>query len=147
MRKTRLIARLDIKGPNLIKGIQLEGLRVMGSPNEHALRYYHQGADELIYMDCVASLYGRNNLGAIVERAARDVFVPMTVGGGIRSVEDATRLLRCGADKVAVNTAAVANPRLISDIARRFGSQCMVLSVEAKQIGPASWEAYTSNGR
>jgi cyclase len=147
MRKIRLIARLDIKGPNLIKGIHLEGLRVMGSPNVHALRYYGQGADELIYMDCVASLYGRNSLGDIVQDAARDVFIPMTVGGGIRSVEDATHLLRSGADKVAVNTAAVANPRLISDIARRFGSQCMVLSIEAKTIGPDRWEVYTDNGR
>jgi len=147
MRKTRLIARLDIKGPNLIKGIHLEGLRVIGSPNEHALRYYQQGADELIYIDCVASLYGRNSLGDIVQSAAQDVFVPMTVGGGIRTVEDATRLLRYGADKVAVNTAAVANPKLISDIAQRFGSQCMVLSIEAKQIGPDRWEAYTDNGR
>lgn len=147
MRNIRLIARLDIKGPNLIKGIHLEGLRVIGSPNEHALRYYLQGADELIYMDVVASLYGRNSLGDIVQSAAQDVFVPITVGGGIRSVEDATRLLRCGADKVAVNTAAVANPGLISEIARRFGSQCMVLSVEAKQIGPDRWEAYTDNGR
>ncbi|MHB8475475.1 MAG: imidazole glycerol phosphate synthase subunit HisF [Steroidobacteraceae bacterium] len=147
MRKIRLIARLDIKGPNLIKGIHLEGLRVIGSPNEYALRYYQQGADELIYMDCVASLYGRNSLGGIVQSAAQDVFVPMTVGGGIRSVDDATYLLRSGADKVAVNTAAVANPRLISDIARRFGSQCMVLSIEAKHIGPDRWEVYTDNGR
>jgi imidazole glycerol-phosphate synthase subunit HisF len=147
MRKIRLVARLDIKGPNLIKGIHLEGLRVIGSPNEHALRYYRQGADELLYMDCVASLYGRNNLGDIVQAAAKDVFVPMTVGGGIRSVEDATHLLRCGADKVAVNTAAVANPQLISDIAQRFGSQCMVLSIEAKRLGPDRWEAYTDNGR
>lgn len=147
MRNTRIIARLDIKGPNLIKGIHLEGLRVIGSPNEHALRYYQQGADELIYMDCVASLYGRNSLDDIVRSAAQDVFVPMTVGGGIRSVEDATRLLRCGADKVAVNTAAVANPSLISDIARRFGSQCMVLSIEAKRCGTERWEAYTDNGR
>lgn len=147
MRNTRIIARLDIKGPNLIKGIHLEGLRVIGSPNEHALRYYQQGADELIYMDCVASLYGRNSLDDIVRSAAQDVFVPMTVGGGIRSVEDATRLLRCGADKVAVNTAAVANPVLISEIARRFGSQCMVLSIEAKRCGAERWEAYTDNGR
>ncbi len=147
VRNIRLIARLDIKGPNLIKGIHLEGLRVIGSPNEHALCYYRQGADELIYMDIVASLYGRNSLGDIVQQAAQDVFVPITVGGGIRSVDDATRLLRCGADKVAVNTAAVANPGLISDIARRFGSQCMVLSIEAKQIGPDRWEAYTDNGR
>ena len=147
MRRTRLIARLDIKGPNLIKGIRLEGLRVIGSPNEHALRYYNQGADELLYMDIVASLYGRNSLGEIVQNAAQDVFVPMTVGGGIRSVDDATHLLRCGADKVAVNTAAVLNPSLISDIARRFGSQCMVLSIEAKQIAPDRWETYTDNGR
>jgi cyclase len=147
MRMTRLIARLDIKGPNLIKGIHLEGLRVIGSPNEHALRYYGQGADELIYMDCVASLYGRNSLASIVESAAENVFVPMTVGGGIRSVDDAKHLLRCGADKVAVNTAAVADPTLISDIARRFGSQCMVLSVEAKQVGPERWEVYFNNGR
>jgi cyclase len=147
MRKIRLIARLDIKGPNLIKGIHLEGLRVIGSPNEYALKYYKQGVDELIYMDCVASLYGRNSLGDIIQDAARDVFVPMTVGGGIRTVEDATELLRCGADKVAVNTAAVARPELISDISRRFGSQCMVLSIEAKNIGPNHWEAYTDNGR
>ena len=147
MRNTRLIARLDVKGPNLIKGVHLEGLRVIGSPNEHAKRYYEQGADELIYIDCVASLYGRNSLGDIVKSAAQDVFIPMTVGGGIRSVEDATHLLRCGADKVAVNTAAVANPQLISDLARRFGSQCVVLSIEAKRIGQQRWEAFTDNGR
>ena len=147
MRSTRLIARLDVKGANLIKGVHLEGLRVMGAPNDFAKRYYEQGADELIYMDCVASLYGRNSLGDIVQRAAQDVFIPMTVGGGIRSVDDARHLLRCGADKVAVNTAAVANPQLVSDIARRFGSQCMVLSVEAKRIGPERWEAFTDNGR
>ena len=147
MSNIRLIARLDIKGPNLIKGIHLEGLRVMGSPNEHALRYYLQGADELIYMDCVASLYGRNHLGNIINEAAKDIFVPMTVGGGIRSVDDATEILREGADKVAINTAVVANPQLISDIAQRFGSQCMVLSIEAKQVGLDSWEVYTDNGR
>ena len=147
MRSIRLIARLDIKGPNLIKGIHLEGLRVIGSPNEHALRYYLQGADELIYMDCVASLYGRNNLREIVTAAARDVFVPMTVGGGVRSVDDVRDLLRCGADKVAINTAAVARPQLIGEAAQRFGSQCVVLSVEAKQMARGRWEAYTHNGR
>jgi imidazole glycerol-phosphate synthase subunit HisF len=147
VRNTRLIARLDIKGPNLIKGIHLEGLRVIGQPNEYAKRYYEQGADELIYIDCVASLYGRNSLGDIVQNAAKDVFIPMTVGGGIRSIDDAVHILRCGADKVAINTAAVANPNLITDIARRFGSQCMVLSIEAKRVGPDRWEAYTDNGR
>jgi cyclase len=144
---TRLIARLDIKGPNLIKGIHLEGLRIIGSPNEFATRYYDQGVDELIYMDCVASLYGRNHLAEIVHAAARDIFVPMTVGGGIRSVEDAVQVLRAGADKLAVNTAAVARPQLITEIARTFGSQCMVLSVEARQVGPGRWEVFTDNGR
>nr|WP_233120963.1 imidazole glycerol phosphate synthase cyclase subunit [Chlorobium sp. KB01] len=147
LRNIRLIARLDIKGPNLIKGIHLEGLRVIGSPNEYALRYYQQGADELIYMDCVASLYGRNHLGDIIRSAAKNIFVPMTVGGGIRSVEDATNILRAGADKVAVNTAAVSNPKLINEISRRFGSQCMVLSIEAKEVGKDLWEVYTNNGR
>jgi len=147
MSNARLIARLDIKGPNLIKGVCLEGLRVIGPPQERARKYYIQGADELLYMDAVASLYGRNHLGDIISQAAQDIFVPITVGGGIRSVEDVKQILRLGADKVAVNTAAVANPRLITNIAERFGSQCMVLSVEAKQVGPERWEAFTENGR
>jgi cyclase len=120
---------------------------VIGRPNEYAKSYYKQGADELIYIDCVASLYGRNNLTDMVSLAAMDIFVPMTVGGGIRSVEEATQILRAGADKVAVNTAAVANPALITEIASRFGSQCMVLSIEAKQVGLERWEVFTDNGR
>ncbi|AMP91772.1 TPA: imidazole glycerol phosphate synthase subunit HisF [Legionella pneumophila] len=147
MGNIRLIARLDIKGPNLIKGVHLEGLRVVGNPNEYAMSYYAQGADELIYMDTVASLYGRNNLSEIVKNTAENVFVPITVGGGIRSVDDVKQLLRCGADKVAVNTAATKNPALISDIARRFGSQCMVLSIEAKRDTNGRWEVMTDNGR
>jgi len=147
MSQIRLIPRLDTKGPNLIKGIHLEGLRVIGPPNEYAVRYYQQGADELLFMDSVASLYGRNHLGEIIQKAAKNVFIPITVGGGIRSVEDATNLLRCGADKIAVNTAAVQRPQLIQEIACRFGSQCMVLSIEAKSIGENKWEAYTDNGR
>lgn len=143
----RLIARLDIKGPNLIKGIHLEGLRIIGDPCVYALKYYQQGADELLYIDCVASLYGRNHLADTIRRAAKDIFVPMTVGGGIRSVEDATDILRAGADKVAINTAAVAHPELITQLAKRFGSQCVVLSIEAKQVSPGHWEAYTENGR
>lgn len=143
----RLIARLDIKGPNLIKGIHLEGLRVMGDPQEFARRYYEAGADELVYIDIVASLYGRNNLTEIVKGAARDIFIPMTVGGGVRSVDDAKQLLRAGADKVAVNTAAVGRPELVTEISRRFGSQAMVLSIEAKRVREGAWEAYTDNGR
>lgn len=143
----RLIPRLDIKGPNLIKGVRLEGLRVMGDPHEFALRYYEAGADELIYMDIVATLYGRNNLSEIISKAADRVFVPITVGGGIRSVDDAKLLLRSGADKIAINTAALARPDLISELARRFGSQATVLSVEAKRVGAGQWEAFTDNGR
>ena len=147
MSNLRIIPRLDIKGKNLIKGIQLEGLRVVGDPQEFALRYYRAGADELIYMDIVASLYGRNNLSDIIRRAADQVFIPITVGGGIRSVDDARHILRSGADKVAINTAAIARPGLISEVARHFGSQAMVLSVEAKQVAQGKWEAYTDNGR
>ncbi|TCS72480.1 cyclase [Sulfuritortus calidifontis] len=147
MSNLRIIPRLDIKGPNLIKGIQLEGLRVMGDPQKFAIRYYEAGADELIFIDIVASLYGRNNLSDIVRRAADQVFIPITVGGGIRSVDDARHILRSGADKVAINTAAIARPELITEIARRFGSQAMVLSIEAKQVAAGKWEAYTDNGR
>jgi cyclase len=147
MKRIRLIPRLDIKGPNLIKGVHLEGLRVVGEPQVHARRYYEQGADELLYVDVVASLYGRNNLHDIVARAARDIFVPLTVTGGIRSVDDVVMLLRSGADKVGVNTAATKRPELIGEIAQKFGSQCMVLSIEAKNVSPGRWEAYTDNGR
>lgn len=146
-RDIRLIARLDIKGPNLIKGVHLEGLRVIGDPQVYARRYYEQGADEIIYIDVVASLYGRSKLTEIVRRTAHDVFVPMTVGGGIRSVDDVTDLLRAGADKVAINTAAVHRPELISEVAQHFGSQCMVLSIEARRQRPGQWEVYTDCGR
>ena len=144
---TRLIARLDVKGENLIKGVHLEGLRVIGPPEQYAKAYYEQGADEIIYMDIVASLYGRSNLVHIVRRTAHNVFVPITVGGGVRSVADAESLLRAGADKVAINSAVVRNPALISDVARRFGSQCMVLSIEAKRQNEGGWEVYTDCGR
>ena len=144
---TRVIARLDIKGPNVIKGVRLEGLRVIGKPSEIARRYYDHGVDEIIYMDTVASLYERNNILDIVEEAARDIFVPLTVGGGLRSLDDITAALRSGADKVAINTEALKNPAFVNEAAAAFGSQCIVLSVEAKKWRTGEWEAYYDNGR
>ncbi len=147
MANLRIISRLDIKGSNLIKGIRFEGFRVIGNPQEFSQRYYEEGVDEIIYMDTVASLYNRISLYDLLEKTAKNVFIPITVGGGIRSIENVKRLLRAGADKVAVNTAAVKRPELISEIAQRFGSQCMVLSIEACKQSSGEWEAYTDNGR
>lgn len=143
----RVIPRLDIKGDKLIKSINFEGVRVVGDPNEFALQYYEDGADEIILMDSVASLYGRNNLDEIISRITKNIFVPITVGGGIRTLDDAQRILSRGADKVAVNTAAVENPDLISDIVSRFGAQAFVLSIEAKHHNNGSWEVYVNGGR
>lgn len=145
--KKRLIARLDIKGPNLIKGISFEGLRVIGDPKFYAFKYYQDGADELLYIDTVASLYNRNSLGDLLKRASENIFVPITVGGGLRTIEDVDSILRSGADKVAINTGAIKNPKLITDVSKKYGSQCMVLSVEAKQVSTSVWEAYIDNGR
>lgn len=143
----RIIPRLDIKGPNLVKGIHLEGLRVLGKPERFARHYYETGADELLYMDVVASLYGRNNLLDIVERTAREIFIPLTVGGGLRSLEDIRNMLRAGADKAALNTAAVRRPELVREAARKFGSSTLVVSIEAIRRPDGSYEAYTDNGR
>lgn len=147
MTPVRVMARLDIKGENVIKGIHLEGLRVVGKPDEMAHKYYAQGVDELLYMDAVASLYERNNILPIVVEAARDIFVPMTVGGGLRTLGDITAVLRSGADKVAINTAAVRRPEFLREATQAFGSQCIVLSVEAVHRGPDFWEVMVDNGR
>lgn len=146
VRNLRLIARLDVKAPNLVKGVQLEGLRKLGDPNTHALKYYLQGIDEIYYEDIVASLYERNSLLDIVEKTTQNIFIPVTVGGGLRSIDDVAAVLRAGADKVAINTAAIKNPQIITDVAERFGRQCMVLSIQAKHQQD-SWEAYYDNGR
>lgn len=142
----RLIARLDVKAPYLIKGVHLEGLRKLGDPREFSERYYQEGIDEIIYIDAVASLYQRNTISDLVRHTAKNIFIPITVGGGIRSVEDAAHLLQSGADKVAINSEAARRPDLISEIAGKFGSQCMVLSVQAKR-NAGSWEAYCDQGR
>ena len=147
IKKNRVIARLDIKGSNLIKGISFEGLRVIGSPIEFAEKYYTEGIDELIYIDTVATLYGRNNLLDLVKKVGEKVFIPITVGGGIRSVEDARNFLNAGADKVGVNTAAVNNPKILKEISSRFGNQCLVLIIDAKKVGDNKWEVFTENGR
>lgn len=145
--KARLIARLDIKGDNLIKGIQLEGLRVLGNPNLFAIKYYENGIDELVFMDCVASLYGRNHLSPIIERVTENIFIPKTVGGGLRSLADCRKALRSGADKVAINTAAFEDSSIITNVSKEFGSTCMVTSIEAKKITESTWYAYINNGR
>ena len=145
-KQVRVISRLDIKAPNLIKGIRLEGLRVMGDPQTFACQYYAQGIDEILYMDVVASLYERSSLHDVIRHAVEYVFIPITVGGGVRSLKDATEILSLGADKIAINTAAVKQPELIAEIARQAGSQAVVLSVECKRE-QQGWQVYTDNGR
>lgn len=146
-RYLRLIPRLDIKGPNLVKGIRLEGLRVLGNPNEYAKHYYESGADEIFYMDIVASLYNRNSLTEIVSNVSKDVFIPITVGGGLRTVDDISKVLSSGADKVSLNTAAVNDPDLINRAAKKFGSSTIVLSVEVIKESDGKYYCFTDNGR
>jgi imidazole glycerol-phosphate synthase subunit HisF len=143
----RIIARLDIKGDKLIKSVQLDGVRVVGDPKESAQKYYMQGADEILLMDAVASLYGRNHLEDVIKYTAENIFIPMTVGGGIRKLKDVDMILKAGADKVAINTAAVSTPELITHVSRQFGAQCMVLQIDAKQKATGKWEAYVDGGR
>ena len=147
MEKIRIISRLDIKGPNLVKGIHLEGLRVMGKPEIFAKHYYENGADELFFQDTVASLYDRNSLHDIISKTAREIFIPLTVGGGLRSIEDIREVLRAGADKVAINTAAVKDPQFIKEAAQRFGSSTIVVAIEAIKESNGKYLAYTDNGR
>jgi len=147
MKKVRVIARLDIKNDFVIKGIHLEGLRKIGDPNIIAKEYYNQGVDEIIFMDAVAAYYDRNSLKEIIQNACKEVFVPITVGGGIRTIADIQNALDAGADKTAINTRAVSNPDFIKEASVVFGSQCIVCSIDAKQIGTDKWEVYVDNGR
>ncbi len=143
----RIIARLDIKGPNLVKGIHLEGLRVLGQPQDFAKYYYDQGADELLYMDVVASLYNRNSLHDIISKTAKEIFIPLTVGGGLRTIEDIRAVLRSGADKVSLNTVAIKNPSIIKQASEIFGSSTIAVSIEAIKQPDGKYFAYIDNGR
>lgn len=144
---TRLIPKLDVKGPNVVKGIQFDAYRVLGKPEVLAEIYYREGADELIYQDTVASLYQRCYLIDVIKKTAENVFIPLTVAGGVRSVKDVGELLRAGADKVAINTAAVHNPNLLKDAAKAYGSQCIVASIEAYQLNNGKYEVWVDYGR
>ena len=143
----RVIPRLDIKGDNLVKGVHLEGLRVLGKPEYFAQHYYHDGADELFFQDVVASLLGRNSLHEVISRTAQNVFIPLTVSGGLRTLDDIASVLRAGADKVAINTAAHECPEFIADAVTFFGKSTIAVSVEAVQQPDGTFEAFTDNGR
>jgi len=147
MHNIRIIPRIDIKGPNLVKGIHLEGLRVLGKPEEFARYYYENGADELVYMDVVASLYERNSLLDIVKKTSKEIFIPLTVGGGLRTLEDIKCVLRAGADKVSLNTAAIRRPELIKEASLMFGSSTILVSIEAIKLPNGKYECFTDNGR
>lgn len=142
----RVIARLDLKNQFLIKGINLEGLRKIGNPNEFAYEYYLDGIDEIIFIDIVASLYERKNLINVIKSASNNIFIPLTAGGGIRSIADAKSLFNSGADKICINTAAVKNPKILKNLSEEYGSQSIVLGIETKLINN-NWEIYYDNGR
>ena len=145
----RIIPCLDIDQGRVVKGVQFVEIRDAGDPVEVARRYDQEGADELVFLDITASAHDRDTIIAVVERVASQVFIPLTVGGGVRSVEDVRRLLQAGADKVAINTAAVKNPELVREAAEVVGSQCIVVAIDAKQTqqSPAKWEIFTHGGR
>ena len=147
MNTVRIIPRLDIKGPNVVKGVHLEGLRVLGKPERYARKYYEDGADELLYQDVVASLYERNSLLEIIEKTSREIFIPLTVGGGLRTIDDIRTVLLAGADKVSLNTAVIRNPSLISEAANVFGSSTIMVAIEAMKMSDGSYMAFTDNGR
>ena len=146
----RIIPCLDVNAGRVVKGINFVGLRDAGDPVEVAARYNQQGADEITFLDITASSDNRDLILHIVEAVATQVFIPLTVGGGVRKVEDVRRLLNAGADKVSINTAAVQDPRLVADATSHYGSQCIVVAVDAKRVpgaGPPRWEVYTHGGR
>lgn len=143
----RIIPCLDVTAGRVVKGINFQELRDAGDPVEIARRYDQQGADEITFLDITASSDGRDLILPIIEAVASQVFIPLTVGGGVRSVADVRRLLNAGADKVGINTSAVTNPQLVADAAHKYGSQCIVVAIDAKQVAPGRWEVFTHGGR
>ena len=143
----RIIPCLDVHAGRVVKGVNFVSLRDAGDPVEVARRYDEAGADEITFLDITASSDARDTIVPVIERVAEQVFIPLTVGGGVRKVEDVRKLLNAGADKVSINTAAVENPQLVADCAQRFGSQAIVVAVDAKSAGPGRWEVYTHGGR
>ena len=143
----RIIPCLDVKNGRVVKGVNFLSLRDAGDPVEIARRYDEQGADELTFLDITASSDERDIIVSVIERVADQVFIPLTVGGGVRTVPDVRRLLNAGADKVSINTAAVANPQLVADAAGKYGSQCIVVAIDAKRAGAGRWEVFTHGGR
>lgn len=143
----RIIPCLDVTSGRVVKGINFVELRDAGDPVEIARRYDEQGADEITFLDITASSDDRDLILHIIEDVASQVFIPLTVGGGVRTVEDVRRLLNAGADKVSINTSAVTNPQLVADAADKYGSQCIVVAIDAKQVGPEKWEVFTHGGR
>lgn len=144
---TRIISCLDVKNGRVVKGVNFENLTDEGDPVELARRYATEGADEIVFLDIGASPEGRGIMLDAIRRTAAEVFIPLTVAGGVRTVADMRAVLRAGADKVGINTAAVSNPQLIADCAQQFGSQCVVLSIDALQTGPGAWGVVINGGR
>jgi cyclase len=143
----RIIPCLDVTAGRVVKGVSFVELRDAGDPVEIAKRYDDQGADELTFLDITASSDDRSIIFHIIEKVAEQVFIPLTVGGGVREVGDVRNLLNAGADKVSINTSAVTNPQLVADAAARYGSQCIVVAIDAKQVAPGKWEVFTHGGR
>ena len=147
MKYKRIIARLDIKGPNLVKGIHMEGLRVLGNPELYAKYYYKKGIDEIIYQDVVASLFQRNSIIKTIKQTAKQTLVPLTVGGGIRTINDIYEILNAGADKVSINTITIKKPKFIDLASKKFGSSTIVVAIEASKLADGKYYALTDNGR
>lgn len=147
MLKKRIIPCLDVKDGRVVKGVNFVNLTDVGDPVDAARAYYEAGCDELVFLDITATHEGRDTTVEMVKKVADQVFIPFTVGGGIRSVDDMNKMLKAGADKVAVNSSAVANPQLINDCAKKFGNQCVVAAIDAKKVSDGSWHVYVAGGR